>query len=239
MATMILAAIYIISKVFFFKDLFDSHPWVALAQALLVTTWYFSFMLVGLLGEKKSITLVQAQHVMFYNYNERIKAPIVEIMMEELLDECDFGMMVRLRMKLDEALNINASRPQSSIETVKEKLQGNVSGTWDDSLLARFQTLMRQERLFLQPSLSLGDVAERLHTNKTYISKLVNTTYGVSFPDFLNALRVDYAQQYLLEHREARQDDVAKASGFLSASSFNIIFKKVAGMTPKMWLASQ
>lgn len=239
MSTMILAAIYIISKVFFFKDLFDSHPWVALAQALLVTTWYFSFMLVGLLGEKKSITLVQAQHVMFYNYNERIKAPIVEIMMEELLDECDFGMMVRLRMKLDEALNINASRPQSSIETVKEKLQGNVSGTWDDSLLARFQTLMRQERLFLQPSLSLGDVAERLHTNKTYISKLVNTTYGVSFPDFLNALRVDYAQQYLLEHREARQDDVAKASGFLSASSFNIIFKKVAGMTPKMWLASQ
>jgi YesN/AraC family two-component response regulator len=196
-------------------------------------------MFCGLLGEKKTITLVQAQHVMFYNYNERIKAPIVEIMMEELLDECDFGMMVRLRMKLDEALNINASRPQSSIETVKEKLQGNVSGTWDDSLLARFQALMQQERLFLQPSLSLTDVADRLHTNKTYISKLVNSTYGVSFPDFLNALRVDYAQQYLLEHREARQDDVAKASGFLSASSFNIIFKKVAGMTPKMWLASQ
>lgn len=239
LSTMILAAIYILSKVFFFKDIFDSYPWVGVAQSLLVTTWYIAFMFCSLLGEKKTVSLVEARHVMFYNYNDRIKGPVVEIMMEELLEECDFGMMVRLRKKLDEALNINSFKPQSSMETVKEKLRGPVAGTWDDSLIARFHSLMVRDRLFLQPSLSLGEVASRLHTNKTYISKLVNNTYGVSFPDFLNALRIDYAQEYLLSHREARQDDVAKASGFLSASTFNNIFKKVTGVTPKMWLASQ
>ncbi len=239
LSTMILAALYILSKVFFFKDIFDAHPWVGVAQSLLVVTWYFCFMYCGLFGEKKTITHVQARHVMFYNYNDRIKGPIVEIMMEELLDECDFGMKARLRKKLDESLSINSFKPQTSIETVKGKLQGTVLGSWDDSLMARFQALMMRDKLFLQPSLSLGDVADRLHTNKTYISKLVNNTYGVSFPDFLNALRIDYAQEYLLAHREARQDDIAKASGFLSASSFNNIFKKVVGMTPKMWLASQ
>jgi AraC-like DNA-binding protein len=239
LSTMILAAIYILSKVFFFKDIFDSYPWVGVAQSLLVTTWYMAFMFYSLFGEKKTVSFVESQHVMFYNYNDRIKGPVVEIMMEELLEECDFGMMVRLRKKLDEALNINSFKPQSSMETVKEKLRGPVAGTWDDSLMARFHLLMVRDRLFLQPSLSLGEVASRLHTNKTYISKLVNNTYGVSFPDFLNALRIDYAQEYLLSHREARQEDVAKASGFLSASTFNNIFKKVTGVTPKMWLASQ
>ena len=239
LSTMILAAIYILSKVFFFKDIFDAYPWVGVAQSLLVTTWFFVFMFCSLLGEKKTVSFVEAQHVMFYNYNDSIKGPVVEIMMEELLEECDFGMKVRLRKRIDEALNINDFKPQSSMVSIKERLRGPVVGSWDDSLMARFHSLMVRDRLFLQPSLSLGDVAERLHTNKTYVSKLVNNTYGVSFPDFLNALRVDYAQEYLLSHREARQEEVAKASGFLSASTFNNIFKKVTGLTPKMWLSSQ
>ena len=239
MSIMALAALYIVSKVFFFKNVFDAHPWVGVAQALLITAWYLLFMLCSLLGEKRTVSHVQTQHIMFYNYNDRIKGPVVEIMLEELLEECDFEMLVRLRKKLDGALNISTFKPRSSIETVKEKLQVSASGSWDDSLMARFHTLMVRERLFLQPSLGLGDVADRLHTNKTYVSKLVNNTYGVSFPDLLNALRIDYAQEYLLSHRDARQEDVAKASGFLSASTFNIIFKKVTGVTPKMWLASQ
>lgn len=240
LSTMILAAIYILSKVLFFKDIFDSYLWVGVAQSLLVTTWYFAFMFCSLLGEKKTVSFVETRHVMFYNYNDRIKGPVVEIMMDELLEECDTSMKVRLKKKLDDALSINSFKPQSSMETVREKLRSPVAaGSWDDSLMARFHALMVRDRLFLQPSLSLGDVAGRLHTNKTYISKLVNNNYGVSFPDLLNALRVDYAQEYLLSHREARQEEVAKACGFLSASTFNNIFRKVAGVTPKMWLASQ
>lgn len=45
---------------------------------------------------------------------------------------------------------------------------------------------MQQERLYLQPSLTLSDVAERLHTNKTYVSKMVNQTYKMGFPELLN-----------------------------------------------------
>ena len=54
----------------------------------------------------------------------------------------------------------------------------------------------------------------------------------------ITILRVDYAEQYILSHREARQDEIAEACGFLSASSFNTTFKKVTGMTPKVWIAS-
>ena len=238
LSTMIIAGVYILSKVFFFKDIFDSHPWIAIAQALLVCSWYFAFMLCSFLGEKKKVTLIQAQHVMFYNYNQSIKGPIVEMMMDELLDEAEQDALVRFQEKIGETLHMDQMTP-AEMTAVKEKLFSSVAGSWDDSLLARFQNLMVNEQLFLQPSLSLGDIAERLHTNKTYISKLVNNTYNLSFPELLNTLRIDYAEQYLLNHRDAKQSEVAQACGFLSASSFNNIFKKITGMTPKVWLVAR
>ena len=238
LSTMIIAGVYILSKVFFFKDIFDSHPWIAVAQAVLVSSWYFAFMLCSLLGEKKKVTLVQAQHVMFYNYNQAIKGPIVEMMMDELLDEAEQDALLRFQEKIGETLHMDQMTP-AEMTAVKEKLFSSVAGSWDDSLLARFQNLMVNEQLFLQPSLSLGDIAERLHTNKTYISKLVNNTYNLSFPELLNTLRIDYAEQYLLNHRDAKQSEVAQACGFLSASSFNNIFKKITGMTPKVWLVAR
>ena len=108
----------------------------------------------------------------------------------------------------------------------------------DESLVGRFERLMTQERLFLQPGLTLMDVAEKLNTNKTYISKLVNQTYNIPFPDLVNTLRIDYAEEYLISHRDATQMDIARACGFPSASSLNNTFKKVTGMTPRIWLAT-
>lgn len=108
----------------------------------------------------------------------------------------------------------------------------------DDSLLARFQTLLVEERIFLQPQLTLDVVAERLHTNKTYVSRMVNDHYKVSFPELVSTLRVDFAEEYILRHRDARQEEVAAACGFVSASSFNNTFKKVTGMPPRQWVTS-
>ena len=70
------------------------------------------------------------------------------------------------------------------------------------------------------------DVADRLHTN-----------YNLGFPELLNILRVDYAEQYIRAHTDANQEEIAKACGFLSASSFNSTFKRITGYTPKVWAA--
>ena len=65
----------------------------------------------------------------------------------------------------------------------------------------------------------------------------MNNTYNLGFPELLNTLRIDYAEQYIINHRSAKQDEIAAACGFLSASAFNSIFKKVTGVTPKVWIA--
>ena len=235
---LLIIAIYIAVKLMFLKSYLDTHIWLSIFLALLVSFGYSSLMYCSLFGEKDTITLAQTKHVMFFNYNPAIKGQVVESMMEELLAEAEQDALVRFQEKIGETLNMDEMTPKE-ISAVKEQLFSSVAGSWDDSLLSRFQTLMLNDQLFLKPSLSLADVADRLHTNKTYISKLVNNTYNLGFPELLNTLRIDYAEQYLRNHRDAKQDEVARACGFLSASSFNNIFKKTTGVTPRMWLASE
>lgn len=110
--------------------------------------------------------------------------------------------------------------------------------TDDNSLSARFEHLIFKEKLYLSSGLTIVDVAERLGTNKTYVSRIVNSNYGMSFPDFINSLRIDYAEQYILHNVSAKQKDIAEACGFPSASAFNNTFKKITGLTPKIWMAA-
>ena len=238
MLNMLLPILFVGLKLIFLKSYLDTHIWFSIFLAVVVTVGYSCLMFGSLFGEKETITRVQAKHVMFFNYNKKIKGPIVEIMMEELLDEAEQDALLRFQEKIGENLHVDAAANPREIAAVKEQLFATVAGTWDDSLLTKFQNLMLNEQLFLQPSLTLGDVAERLRTNKTYVSKMVNNTYNLGFPELLNTLRVDYAEQYLLSHRDAKQEEVALACGFLSASSFNNIFKKITGVTPKVWLVS-
>jgi AraC-like DNA-binding protein len=162
---------------------------------------------------------------------------VTEDLMEELMEDAEQDALTRLQNKIGENIHMDNMAPRE-LAQVKEKLFQTMASSWDDSLLTRFQTLILNDQLFLQPSLSLADVAEKLHTNKTYVSKMVNNAYNMSFPELLNILRIDYAEQYILNHPDAKQAEIAQVCGFLSASSFNNMFKKVTGLTPKMWLAT-
>lgn len=237
LVNLIIPGLFVLSKIIFAKSYMEAHLWIPMLQAALVFWGYFVFMLCSLYDEKEKITLIQAKHVMLFNYNNMIKGPVVELMIGDLLEDAEEDGLRRLQEKIGETLHMEAMTPKE-VSAVKEQLFSAVAGSWDDSLLTRFQSLMVNEQLFLQPSLSLGDVADKLHTNKTYISKLVNNTYNLGFPELLNTLRIDYAEQYLKNHPDAKQTEVAKACGFLSASSFNNIFKKITGVTPKVWLVA-
>ena len=163
--------------------------------------------------------------------------------LNDLLDEAEEEALMRIQEKIGENLHLEKWKSGDYSKEEAPQLMSHifdaVAKSWDDdSLISRFQHVMMEEQLFLQPRLTLEDVAERLNSNKTYVSKMVNNTYNLGFPELINTLRVDYAEQYILSHREAKQEQIAKECGFLSASSFNTTFKKVTGMTPKVWIAS-
>ncbi|OUJ67419.1 helix-turn-helix domain-containing protein [Hymenobacter crusticola] len=101
---------------------------------------------------------------------------------------------------------------------------------WRDKLLA----LMAEEQPWLEPELTLTEVAKRLHTTPGLVSKVINTGCGQNFNDFVNAYRVREAQRLLADPRFAHYSlvGVALESGFNSRSTFNRVFKKVVGQAP-------
>jgi len=216
-------------------DFKNSHTWVVDISAILATATTFLLGYVSLFSAKDTLTSREMRNAFRYNYGSETKGEVVEEMLDSLLDDAEAEALRMVRARLGVKEEPDAVHQAMAAETIFT----TVASSWDeDGLFSRFQKLMQEEQLFLRPSLSLGDVAEKLNTNKTYVSKMVNNTYNLGFPELLNTLRIDYAQQYILSHRDAKQDEIARACGFLSASSFNNIFKKVTGVTPKMWLAA-
>lgn len=110
-----------------------------------------------------------------------------------------------------------------------------MSATSYAELVDAFKALMMVERIYLEPNLGIEDLVSKLNTNRTYISCLVSKEFGMNFRDYIGSLRIEYAMKYMKSHPTATQDEVAHASGFSSASSFNKKFRQVMGMSPRQW----
>ncbi|MCQ2068540.1 MAG: AraC family transcriptional regulator [Bacteroidaceae bacterium] len=104
-----------------------------------------------------------------------------------------------------------------------------------NELDSKFQAVVEGEELFLRHDLSLTFVADRLGVFKNELSDYVDYKYGMSFQNYINRLRISYAEKYILSHDDLRQKDIAIACGFSGASSFNSAFSKQNGVTPKIW----
>lgn len=225
-------------KSFFYLPFFTLHPAFTVCLVVVEAVLLFFFGLFALFASSEYITLADLPKALKFNYSWENRAVAKEEMVMQLVEELSPESLTKVISKMvirsDSAVESTSSRVQESPSLASALLKNTKS--WDEgSLVSRFQRLMTDDQLFLQPGLGLDDIVVRLKSNKTYISKMVNQTYGIGFPEVLNILRVDYAQQYMQKHKNASQDEIARASGFLSASSFNTIFKRITGFTPKVW----
>ncbi|MBT9392823.1 helix-turn-helix domain-containing protein [Hymenobacter sp. NST-14] len=101
---------------------------------------------------------------------------------------------------------------------------------WTTRLLAHMQTA----RPYLEPELTLGELATQLRTNTSWLSKVINSGCGQNFNDFVNEYRVREAERRLRDpqFRHYTLLAVALEAGFNSKSTFNRVFKKLRGQTP-------
>lgn len=107
-----------------------------------------------------------------------------------------------------------------------------------DDLMGRFTTLMTEEKLFKDPSLTVGAVAERLGSNRTYLSRAVNDSTGKSFTQLVNDYRIREAIA-LISDMEANMPlkQICSEVGFSSISTFYSTFQSITGMTPARYRA--
>jgi AraC-like DNA-binding protein len=99
---------------------------------------------------------------------------------------------------------------------------------------AKLLQLMAEAQPWLEPELTLAELAHRLRTNTSLLSHVINTGCGQNFNDFVNRYRVAEAERKLQDPRLAHYSlvGIALESGFNSKSTFNRVFKKLTGRTP-------
>ena len=88
---------------------------------------------------------------------------------------------------------------------------------------------------YVKQGLTIKELSEILHTNRTYLSAYIKTTYKMTFREWITGLRLEYAKNILKEHPEINIQKLAESSGFLSRSNFIKLFTEKEGCTPAKW----
>ena len=116
------------------------------------------------------------------------------------------------------------------MRTNKEQVSNDDSAALKDavnrSMTERIIALVENDKIYLQPDLKLDDLAQMMHTNRTYIYQAVNQQMGISFNEFINRYRIAHAKRLMASDPTLSMNDVALHSGFASLSSFYRNMKK-------------
>lgn len=101
----------------------------------------------------------------------------------------------------------------------------------------RLEHIMGTEQVFLRSDLTLPRLANLVNCSVNHLSQVINSGFGVSFFDYLNRYRIDYARELLiqLDSKENAILNIAFAVGFNSNSAFYAAFKKYVGQTPAQY----
>jgi AraC-like DNA-binding protein len=123
----------------------------------------------------------------------------------------------------------------------KKKYPHSVLKESEKGLFQRKLTLfLSQEKPYLNPSLSLIDIAQKLDIAPRYVSQIINETFRQNFHDFVNTYRIEESKRLLShQHQPLNILGIAFQAGFSSKSAFNNAFKKHTGMTPKEYRKQQ
>lgn len=95
----------------------------------------------------------------------------------------------------------------------------------------RAETLICEQRLFLNPDLTLNTLARKTGIPARQISKAVNLTCGCNVSQWINGFRIDYAQQ-LLRTTALPVTEVMLEAGFATKSNFHREFMRISAMSP-------
>lgn len=88
------------------------------------------------------------------------------------------------------------------------------------------------DKPWLNPNLNIWDVASKIGTNRSYISKIINDSMGFNFNHFVNNYRIKEAKSNLIANPDLSITEISELSGFGSMNSFIRIFKKTENCTP-------
>lgn len=99
---------------------------------------------------------------------------------------------------------------------------------------ARIEQMIDSKQLYLDPDLSLHNVALAVKLSDRIVSQVIKQNAAVNFSDYINKKRIKYAKEALRNTTKSEKNvlEILYEAGFNSKSVFNSQFKKHTGYSP-------
>lgn len=138
----------------------------------------------------------------------------------------EFIVREKLLLEQVESLKSRKNKPDLQVSAPLPENKAN-------DLMMRFTTLMMEQKLFCDPSITVGGVAETLATNRTYLSRAINESTGKTFTQVVNEYRIREAIARITDlEANIPLKQICFDVGFSALSTFYSTFQTITGMTP-------
>ncbi|MDF1547340.1 MAG: helix-turn-helix domain-containing protein, partial [Bacteroidales bacterium] len=118
-----------------------------------------------------------------------------------------------------------------------EKRLNNLKGNGKSFVkeATELKRIMHDEKPYLEPMLTIHDLAKRIDIPAHQLSKLIHTEFGKNFYEFVNFYRIESFKEKVVSghYQHLTLLAIAFDCGFNSKSAFNRIFKEQTGYTPR------
>ncbi len=133
----------------------------------------------------------------------------------------------------------DATPDKKSDESANRYVHSALTAEKAEILKQKLNTLMLNERPYLEDDLNLRELADRLEVFPHHLSQLLNEHYDQNFFDFINSYRAQEVKNMLSDPRQKDESilSIAFTCGFNSKATFNSFFKKQTGQTPRQFRA--
>ncbi len=120
-------------------------------------------------------------------------------------------------------------------ENVKIKISDSEGNHSIKGFKRILESLFEKDKIFTNPELKIWDLSKMLGTNRTYVSKLINSEYNRNFCNHVNYYRVQHAKELIQKNPQITNEQIAELSGFGSQNSLYRAFQLFEGIPLKRY----
>ena len=136
------------------------------------------------------------------------------------------------RIQSQEAVELELIRKEEALHS-KLSFDGIITDEEAGQLYIRLKELMKEKENYTDSNITRKSIAIKLGTNETYLYETIKKCLDMSFTEYVNLLRLDYAKEKMEKHfNKFTIEDIAMMSGFGTRQTFHRLFRDRYGLSP-------
>ncbi|SDM91939.1 helix-turn-helix domain-containing protein [Bacillus sp. OK048] len=178
-------------------------------------------------------SIILTCHDDFSYVQQALRLNSFDYILKETIDTDSLrDILLKLKEKLDK------QKEDRMLIAGLEKVQRAIKNIHDQPKNAEILRAQEYVLMNLDKKITLGEVADHLHLNPSYFSRLYKKSTNENFFDYVNRAKMEKAKE-LIETSNEPIENIAYRLGFESKSYFLRTFKKYFGLPPKLYKLSQ